>query len=281
VVTVPASVGDEVAAAAFELGSCGVQTQEAGELARLVVYFADDYDAAAVRCQLQERLPQAGHRATTSIEVQSEPEADWMATWRRHYRPEWATDRIVVHPPWIPVTTAPGQIAIAIDPAMAFGTGGHESTQLALQALQESGCTDRTCLDVGTGSGVLAIAAIHLGARQLTGLDIDPIAVDNARHNLDANLDDEARRVRVLAGSLDTVEGERFDVIVANLESHLVRPLLGSIARALAPAGIGLFSGLVTHEQQRFTSWLEASGFAVEQSWTKGSWFSVRARRRD
>ncbi len=274
---VPAEVGDEVAALCFELGSCGIHAEEKGEGTRLLVYFEDPPDMRSLQGQLSTGLP-AGLPRPFSMAVETEPERDWIEDWRRFYRPQWATDRIVVHPPWLPVDTGPGQISIAIDPAMAFGTGGHESTQLALRALQETGCEGRVCLDLGAGSGVLSIAAIRLGARRVVAVDVDPVAVDNARHNLRANLGEDSGRASVRGGSVEAASPEAFHVVVANLESHLVRPLLPAIASSLTVDGVALFSGLVATEGPLFEDWLARAGLRVDRSWSKGAWIGLRAR---
>ncbi len=277
-IDVPSRASDEVAALCFEFGSCGVCAEERGEGTRLLVYFEGPADLRGLGRQLRSGLPD-GLSGEFPMAMDVQPERDWSEGWRRFYRPQWATERIVVHPPWLPVDTGPGQIAIAIDPAMAFGTGGHESTQLALRALQETGCEDLVCLDVGTGSGVLSIAAMRLGARRVTAVDTDPVAVDNARHNLRRNLGRDADRARVLCGSLEAASDKACQVVVANLESHLVRPLLPAIASSLTAAGVALFSGLVVNERARFEDWLIAVGLRVDGSWTRGEWIALRARR--
>ena len=275
-IDVPPCVSDEVAALLFELGSCGLQTEERDGGTRLLVYFEDPVDIRRLGRQLRLGLP-AGLPGEFPMAAEVEPERDWNEGWRRLYRPQWATERIVVHPPWLPVDTGPGQISIAIDPAMAFGTGGHESTRLALRALQETGCQDRVCLDVGAGSGVLSIAAIRLGARRVVAVDTDPVAVDNARHNLRENLGGKAGRVSLRWGSVETASEEAFHLVVANLESHLVRPLLPSIASSLTAAGVALFSGLVVSESALFEDWLGDAGLRVDRSWSRGGWLGLRA----
>ena len=276
-IDVPSRASDEVAALCFEFGSCGVHAEERGEGTRLLVYFEGPTDLRGLDRQLRSGLPD-GLSGEFPMALDVEPERDWSEGWRCFYRPQWATERIVVHPPWLPVDTGPGQIAIAIDPAMAFGTGGHESTQLALRALQETGCEDLVCLDVGAGSGVLSIAAILLGALRVTAVDTDPAAVDNARHNLRENLGSDADRTRVRRGTVETDSEEAFQLVVANLESHLVRPLLPAVASSLTPGGVSLFSGLVVHERAHFEDWVGAAGLRVDRSWTRGEWLALRAR---
>jgi len=274
-------MADDIAAECVDLGSCGVHVEESGAVARLNVYFeAPPTERKALSDGLVQGLLAAGlwPDGAEVVAGDVELERDWNETWKEFYRPVWATQNIVVHPPWIPVTAGDGQMAIAIDPAMAFGTGGHESTQLALQALEQSVCAGRRCLDVGTGSGVLSIALVRLGASHVTALDLDPVVIDNANKNFGANLGVDVARTRLLEGSMDVVQGDSFDVIVANIESHLVRPLLPAIAAALSPGGVALFSGLLESERTRFSEWLADVGLAVLNTWSKNNWFSCSSR---
>ena len=149
-------------------------------------------------------------------------ERDWEAEWRRFFAPVWATERIVVHPSWIPVELAEGQIAVHIDPKMAFGTGGHESTQLCLQALEHYLRPGARCLDLGTGSGILSIAAALLGAGSVLAVDIDEKAVANARENLAHNRIDSGQ-VEVRLGSVEAIAERPFDLVLANIQSHVLR----------------------------------------------------------
>jgi ribosomal protein L11 methyltransferase len=281
VLVVPHSAADDIAAECFELGSCGVHAEETGQATRLTVYFeAPAAELEALSAGLVESLQAAGSWPGGSRRVAGdvEFERDWNEAWKEFYRPVWATPHIVVHPPWIPAETGPGQMAITIDPAMAFGTGGHESTQLALQAVEHSACRGGRCLDIGVGSGVLSIALVRLGATHVTAIDIDPAVIDNANTNLRANLGREVARTRLLIGSIDVVQGEPFDLIVANLESHLVRPLLPGIVAGLAAGGTALFSGLLEAERDRFLGWLREVGLTVDGTWPKNNWFSCRTR---
>lgn len=259
-----------------------MHAEESGEAVRLNVYFEAPASALdTISAQLVLGLQAAGMWPAGSAVVSGdiEPERDWNEAWKQYYQPVWATPNIVVHPPWIPVAAGSGQLSIAIDPAMAFGTGGHESTQLALQAIEQCDCNGRACLDVGTGSGVLTIALMRLGAAHVTAVDSDPVVIDNARLNLRANLGADTERTNVLTGSVDHIEGQTFDLIVANIESHLVRPLLPAIALALRPGAQALFSGLVETERERFVDWLADHNLQVDATWSKNNWFSCRAQR--
>jgi ribosomal protein L11 methyltransferase len=281
ILVVPRQQADEIAAECFVLDSCGVQVEEAGDASRLTVYFESTCDPGTLSARLVSGLQAAG---LWSDEYQTvlgdvEQERDWNETWKQFYQPVWATENIVVHPPWIPVQTHDGQMSIAIDPAMAFGTGGHESTQLALEAIEQSCCDGRRCLDVGTGSGILSIALIQLGAHHVTAVDIDPVVIDNASANLRANLGEDADRTRLLTGSVGSIEGDVFEFIVANIESHLARPLLPGIVASMTADGTALFSGFVESERDRFLGWLQEVRLTVDETWSKNNWFSCRAHK--
>ena len=204
-------------------------------------------------------------------------ERDWEVEWRRFFAPVWATERIVVHPSWIPVELAEGQIAVSIDPKMAFGTGGHESTQLCLQALESCLRPGARCLDLGTGSGILSIAATLLGAGSVLAVDIDEQAVANARENLAHNCIG-AEQVEVRLGGVEVVVGRPFDLVLANIQSHVLRPLLAPLRGLLAADGRIAFSGLLAREEAAFCRWVTEAQLEVDAILAKEEWICVVAR---
>ena len=274
---VPAACAEDVSAWAYELGSCGLQAEEVGERTRLSAYFAAEpmCDLAGVRRELTHRLAALG--LTSSIGTEWVEERDWEVEWRRFFAPVWATERIVVHPSWIPVELAEGQIAVSIDPKMAFGTGGHESTQLCLQALERYLSPGVRCLDLGTGSGVLSIAAALLGAGPVLAVDIDEKAVANARENLAHNRI-SSERVEVRLGSVEAVAERPFDLVLANIQSHVLRPLLTPLRGLLAADGRVAFSGLLAREEAAFCDWVAEAQLAVDTILAKEAWICVVAR---
>ena len=274
---VPAACAEDVSAWAYELGSCGLQAEEAGERTRLSAYFAAEptCDLVEVQRELTNRLDALG--LVSSIDTECVEERDWEVEWRRFFAPVWATERIVVHPSWIPVELAEGQIAVSIDPKMAFGTGGHESTQLCLQALECCLRPGMRCLDVGTGSGVLSIAAALLGAGSVLAVDIDEKAVANARENLAHNRIG-SEQVEVRLGGVEVVEERSFDLVLANIQSHVLRPLLTSLRGLLAADGRIAFSGLLAREEAAFCRWVTEAQLEVDIILAKEAWICVVAR---
>ena len=274
---VPAACAEDVSAWAYELGSCGLQAEEAGERTRLSAYFAaaPTCDLAGIRRELTHRLAALG--LMSPIGTECVEEQDWEAEWRGFFAPVWATERIVIHPSWIPVDITEGQIAVSIDPKMAFGTGGHESTQLCLQALESYLRPRASCLDLGTGSGVLSIAAALLGAGPVLAVDIDEQAVANARENLAHNRIG-SEQVEVRLGGVEAVVESPFDMVLANIQSHVLRPLLAPLRGLLAADGRIAFSGLLAREEAAFCRWVTEAKLEVDTILAKEAWICVVAR---
>jgi len=270
------SWAEELGARCFELGSCGLQTLDEGEDVRLIVYFDAGVEIEEIRREVEAFARSLGR--AVEVEVGQLEEEDWEAEWRRFFRPVWATDRIVVHPSWIPLQVEPEQVAIVIDPKMAFGTGGHESTRLCLRALEERLCIGDRCLDLGTGSGLLAIAAVRLGARCVLAVDIDPLAVENARENIGCNGIAEGR-LEVRMGSIEQAGEECYELILANIQSHILRPLIEPLHQRLVPGGRVIFSGLLAREEEVFGEWVKVGGFEIDSVRGEGDWVCIVAWR--
>ncbi|MBT4101511.1 MAG: 50S ribosomal protein L11 methyltransferase [Gemmatimonadetes bacterium] len=276
---VPDAMQDVMCAECFDLGSCGLQCDAVDSAhTRVTAFFDQTQSVDGVRAGLRLAVERM---ASDRIEflVSEEKVADWNAEWRRFYKPVWATEKIVVHPPWLPVEVESGQMSIVIDPAMAFGTGGHESTQTALAGLEDTKLEGRRMLDVGTGSGVLAIAASRLGVTSLVAVDIDAVAIENARLNLHVNLGEEhvSQRVILQQGSAKDAGDEPFDVIVANIESHILLPMVPDLLQRLGKGGCIIFSGLLRREERTFIDGLIESGLTIDGRWQRDDWFSCRA----
>ena len=272
--TVPADRADEATGWCAQTDSCGWQVEE-GEAVRLTLYFADPIAARAALQSLGPRLNALGPQWPAPAAGELD-DRDWAADWQQSLHPIAATDRIVVHPPSVPFAVRPGQIAIAIEPRQAFGTGLHASTQVSLQLLEEFVRPASRCLDLGTGSGVLAIAAVALGAAHVVALDTDPVAVAEAAANLLANGVPAAVGV-ALCGGLDRAGAEPFDLIVANLQSGILEPLVEPVRRRLAPGGLALFAGLTDDEIGGFGALLTGAGWGVRRVCNRAGWAGLAA----
>ena len=201
------------------------------------------------------------------------PDEDWLSAWKRDLKPVVA-GRFWVGAPWHEPPEA-GLLPIVIEPGMAFGTGHHETTRLALKALSEAVTPGTRVLDLGTGSGVLAIAAEKLGARALA-LDLDPEAVRAARENAAKN---EAA-IEVRKGSLEAAPGP-FDLIVANLYAELHQEFAREYARRLRPGGRLLVTGILKDRAPATQAALEAAGLEPLAEKRQGEWVLLGLRKRE
>ena len=211
--------------------------------------------------ELRARLAGTASRlhATTPRIAQPEtvPEEDWEASWRRHFTTERPLPGLVIRPSWIACDPAPGEEVIVIDPKMAFGVGSHPTTALSLRFLRGL-CAGARVLDVGTGTGILAIAAARWGAREVVAVDTDPAAVENALESVRRNR--EARRVRILRGSAAEAAGT-FDVAVANLLSSELARVMPSLPRGWRRAATLIVSGFLREEEGAIRALIEERGF--------------------
>jgi ribosomal protein L11 methyltransferase len=198
-------------------------------------------------------------------EPQRVEEVDWADAWKHGIRETVVSERLVIRPSFVDVRLAPGQLEVVVDPGQAFGTGGHSSTLLALEwidaLVDQPNALDAntSVLDVGSGTGVLALAALQLGADRALGFDIDAIAVtEAARCARENGLHD---RLQLFAGPLDALAEVEFDLILANLLRSEMLPLVDGIARRTALGGSAILSGLLCSEEERVLTAFASVGF--------------------
>ena len=238
---------ESASAIVAEMGTRGIHEQplKSGEVL-LKAYFDPSSDIGRVHSDFQARchaaaVPLAG--CATGIEE----EQDWLKKWRRNLKPFPVGDRFWIIPGRHGAgTVVQDRISISLEPRMAFGTGTHESTRLCLEVLERLPLTGRTVLDIGTGSGILAIASAKLGAGSVLACDIDPVALQVARSNFSRNR--VGQRVHLLTGGVESLGGSRFDVILANLEGGLIRRKLNDFGQHLEPEGRIVLSGLLAED---------------------------------
>ncbi len=196
-----------------------------------------------------------------------EPERDWLAEWKAGLGPV-RIGRLTLTPSWL-VAGEPGACDILVDPGMAFGSGHHATTRLCLAALERADLTGRRVLDVGTGSGVLAIAAARLGAEAVVAVDVDPDAVTVAARNAARN----ELRVDLRVGSLDAVTSdEAFDVVVANLSSDLVSGMAADLLALTVPGGLLIVGGIAAENADAVSRQFGAEHVSVE---TEDEWAAL------
>ena len=207
-------------------------------------------------------------------------EEDWAHAWKKHYRVLRVGQRIVVKPSWQAYIPQSDDVVIELDPGMAFGTGLHPSTRLCLVALEGHVAPDMEVLDVGTGSGILAIAAARLGAGPVLALDIDPIAVKTARANVAAN--EVEHVVRVEPGSWPTLESHdgAFDIVLVNILAETIVELLNEgLVRCLKEAGLIVVSGIIESRQAMVVEALGAQSVDIVQRLQEKDWVTLVGRK--
>jgi len=286
-VSLPAgALADELAAlvaTSDEVAAGGVEVR--GE--EIVVWApAAEAEAAAegVRAAAR-RLAQAGFAVdAAAVRVRpAAPEGEWRDAWKKHFRVTRVTARIVIVPSWTTHEAAPGDVVLDLDPGRAFGTGSHASTRLCLRELDDlaaEGNVVTRFLDVGTGSGILSIAAAKLWpAARGVAVDVDPIAVAAAAENLERN--GVGGRVKTSDEAIDVVDGV-FELVLANIQADVLETIKQPLAARVAAGGTLVLSGLLAHQALPAADLYERLGFRVERNGVLDDdpeWISLRLRR--
>jgi ribosomal protein L11 methyltransferase len=238
-------------------------------------FFPADSRLPRRRAALEKRLQRLGatHGIAWQAAYRQIDEQDWAESWKAYFWPQRISSRLVIKPTWRDFQADPADIILEIDPGMAFGTGTHPTTALCLRMIEKHLAAGQRLLDVGTGSGILMVAAARLGAAYLVGVDSDLLAVETARRNLLQNRI-EPSRFSLAAGSLTDPLSSRsqFDMVVANILPEVILKLLDDILRVLSPGGLFICSGIIEDhrdavirkmQQQRLTT----VDLAVRETW--------------
>jgi ribosomal protein L11 methyltransferase len=259
----------------FELGANGCE--ESAD--RLIAYFPFSQELALLREKIRNyvtTLKTLGVALSPeSISAEIIPTQDWRAEWKKHFAPIEVSERLLIKPTWCDAAESTQPIIINIDPGMAFGTGNHATTRLILSLLDKHVIRGDSVLDVGTGTGILAIAAAKLGASPVYAFDIDATAVRTARENCRANrcLDG----IFLWAGDVAIRRGVSFDLILANILSKLLTPLLPDLCAWLKPGGKILLAGMLREERAQFETLLKDNIMTVTDFETEDEWGAFAA----
>lgn len=257
----------------FELGAAGLQEESDSKGGALVAYFREGNVLAPVRAYLHA----LGLAGRSSIRARVIEQMDWANSWRQSFSPLPIGRRLWIHPPWLP-SVPPERESVCIEPGMAFGTGQHASTRGCLELLELAvgEHSVKRALDLGTGSGILAIALAKLGVRSVVAADTDPIARAVAAGN--------ARRNRVekqVCIVEDWQRSEPYDLIVANLFSDLLCSLASALSACVPRDGAVICSGYLSCDRPRVERCLEGASLTLRRSWEHDNWLTqhfVRTR---
>jgi ribosomal protein L11 methyltransferase len=236
------------------------------------LYLSPEQNLAEVVDLLHQRLLAAEVAGT--VEVQGIEEADWENGWKAFYHAMTLGRRLAICPSWESIDE-PGRAVLRLDPGMAFGTGTHETTALCLVALDELVQGGERLLDIGTGSGILAIAALLLGAAKAEGVDIDPMCVRTAGEN--AALNGVSDRFVVEIGDLSDKASGQYDLITANIVANAIKQLAPQIPALLAPNGTFIASGIIDEREDEVAQAIRAAGLAVREIRRDNGWVCILA----
>lgn len=262
-------------------------------------YFPEETDMKAVQAGAARLLASlssfglnAGRGELSTAEIAEE---EWAEAWKQYFKPTHVSERLVIKPTWETYEPKPHETIIELDPGMAFGTGTHATTALCMRTLETVVKPGDRVIDVGTGSGILAITAVRLGAERVLALDLDPVAVSSARENAKLNeLEDriEVRHSDLLGvlketdragGSVQEPTGIRppVEVVVANILAEIIITFVEDVYEALTPNGAYVASGIITSKEADVANALEKAGFAIESRAEENDWVALVARKRE
>ncbi len=238
------------------------------------VYIKQEKDALECVEFIKARLDAEGIEYETSIVGVNEE--DWANNWKQYYHTQRIGKRIVVTPSWEEYTPSGDDVQMRLDPGMAFGTGTHDTTRLCLELLEEVVTPETRILDVGTGSGILSVGGVLLGAPSALGVDIDPVAVKVANEN--AEINEVSDKTEFVCGDLtDKVHG-KFEIVTANIVADVIIRLLSTVKNYLLKGGVLIVSGIIDTRADEVENACHEAGFTTEKRLEHGGWVAIKLR---
>ncbi|MBQ5328705.1 MAG: 50S ribosomal protein L11 methyltransferase [Oscillospiraceae bacterium] len=238
------------------------------------IYIKQEKDALECVEFIKARLDAEGIEYETSIVGVNEE--DWANNWKQYYHTQRIGKRIVVTPSWEEYTPSGDDVQMRLDPGMAFGTGTHDTTRLCLELLEEVVTPETRILDVGTGSGILSVGGVLLGAPSALGVDIDPVAVKVANEN--AEINEVSDKTEFVCGDLtDKVHG-KFEIVTANIVADVIIRLLSTVKNYLLKGGVLIVSGIIDTRADEVENACHEAGFVTEKRLEHGGWVAIKLR---
>ena len=222
-----------------------------------------------------QQLPSYGLAlGSGTLVVQEIAEQNWAEAWKQYYKPLPIGEKLLIKPVW-ETWAGEDRLVLEMDPGLAFGTGNHATTRMCLELLEQRIFPGADVIDVGCGSGILSIAAAKLGARSVCAIDIDRLAVESTKANLQLNALDQA--VRVEQGDLLRVEHEKADIVLANIIADVIIRLLDDLPATLKPGGLLICSGIISIRKDDVLYALDQAGFTVRDLSEDEDWVAIAA----
>lgn len=279
-ITTTEDASEAVASLFYEVGAQGLVIEDGQRPIILRGYLPQDEFFRERLKELKRRLKLLGRffpGCQSDLSYRSLEEEDWATSWKAYYKPVKIGNHLVVKPSWENYIPGPEELVIELDPGMAFGTGTHATTAMALRMLEELMEPGTVVYDVGTGSGILAIAAALLGARQVIAVDNDTVALKAARENV--KLNGVEVTVRVQPGDLLKGLEITADVVVANIVADVLLLLLPQAARVLRPGGYIILGGIISSRSAEMLAALRTNGFTLIRQEAQGDWVTLGGRK--
>lgn len=252
-----------------------------GEAATVKGYFDETNNMDEIKKYIVKKLDDLKHDNVDIgkglVFINTVKEEDWANNWKKYYKPTKVGNKIVVKPLWEQYEKKDGEIVIELDPGMAFGTGTHETTRMCIKALEKYVKEGSTVFDIGTGSGILSIAASKLGAQSVTAVDLDHTAVESASKNVKYN---NIPNVEVLYGNLTNVVHGKADIIVANIIAEVIIVLSKSVRNFIKDGGYFITSGIIEERRKAVEDSLKNEGFIICDEKKEGEWVCIISRIR-
>ena len=257
-------------------------------IAYLNFYLEEDADKEEILSRVREELEELRHFmdiGDCTIEESQTEDKDWINNWKEFFH-QFYVDDILIIPSWEEMKPEDAdKMVIHIDPGTAFGTGMHETTQLCMRQLKKYVTLETELLDVGTGSGILSIVALKLGAKHAIGTDLDPCAISATKENLEVNQIPEGSMDVMIGNIIDDrkvqeqVGFEKYDIVVANILADVLVPLTPVIIHQMKKGGIYITSGIIDEKEDAVVEAVKSAGLEVVEVTRQGEWVSVTARK--
>jgi len=249
-------------------------------------YVADNDSGKIALAQIRSRLSAIETRnhlpedvLNISLATRKIKAVDWAANWKQYYRPQRIGEHFVVYPSWQqPEDIQPDDKLILLDPGQAFGTGQHETTMVCLEIMESLSMADWRIADVGCGSGILSIGAKMLGAGEIHGVDIDPVATETAKENLEKN--SIAAGIHIQPGSVRILAPQGpFDLVIANIISEVLLNIGEGLRDITRKNGLLIWSGIIADQVENMEGFIESIGLTIREKMTKGDWYGYLLER--
>ncbi len=241
---------------------------------RVIGYFSSEEDINEKISEIEKRLDYVKSleldTGTLEIFKKEVKQENWENEWKKYFNVQKVSDSIVIKPSWEKYTPKAGEKIIDIDPGMAFGTGTHETTRMCINAIEKYMNKGDSLIDIGCGSGILSIAAVHLGAKKVIAVDLDKLAVKVSKENVDLN--GFSNTIDVRYGDLTDVIDEKADVIVANIIADIIAKLSENIADFMKDGGYFISSGIINDKKDFVISKLKENNFDIIEENNDGEW---------